>query len=151
MQPAKKTEPLHFPKTISRNKYNLPINERLKKARQAKNWTLARTTEEMEKRNIKLGQSSIQGYEANENSLNHRYPSLIALYALSDLYDCSVDYILGTSETLKHTGKTDLKSRLQYEYGQTWEGQPITKAQQTMIIYAIKKIMDPPKKNKEQI
>jgi transcriptional regulator with XRE-family HTH domain len=148
MQPAKKTEQ-PFPKTISRNKYNLPINERLKRARQAKKWTLARTTEELEKRGIKLGQSSIQGYEANENSLNHRYPSLLALYALSDLYNCSVDYILGLSPNLKIKGVADLKDRVQCEGKLTWDGQPVSKAQQNMILIAINTIMGIPQKTEE--
>lgn len=146
MQPAKKVEHKEFPKTISRNKYNLPINERLKKARQAKKWTLARTTEELEKRGIKLGQSSIQGYEAKEDSLNHRYPSLIALYALADLYDCSVDYILGTGNALKNRANMDLKNSLLYEYSLNWDGEPISDTQKNMIMFAINTIMKKSKK-----
>lgn len=87
-------------KNIIRKKYDLPLNERLKEARIRKELSLSQTVKELEKRGVKCGQSTLQGYEACESSLYHRYPSLIMLVALADLYECSIDYLFGRSEKI---------------------------------------------------
>lgn len=87
-------------KHIERKKYDLPLNERLKEARIRKELSLSQTVKELEKRGVKCGQSTLQGYEACESSLYHRYPSLIMLLALADLYECSIDYLFGRCKNL---------------------------------------------------
>ena len=90
-----------FPKKPVRNKYNLKINQRLKIARNRKGLSSAAVVREMKKLGISIGHSSLQGYEADENSSNHRYPSLTTLMELAEFYDCSVDYLLGVSDKIK--------------------------------------------------
>jgi transcriptional regulator with XRE-family HTH domain len=98
-----------FPKHIQRNKHNLPINDRLKEARLNKGLSLTKAIQELSYRGIKCGVSTLQGYEANENSLNHRYPSIPMLLALSDLYDCSTDFLFGISDRMKRMRKQNKK------------------------------------------
>lgn len=89
-----------FTKTIPNNKLGLPMNERLRIARGVKGFSLNKTIQELSKRGVKCGLSTLQGYEANEESLNHRYPSINMLLALAELYDCSIDYLFGRVEKL---------------------------------------------------
>lgn len=90
-----------FPKKPVRNKYNLKLNQRLKSARNRKGLSSASVVKELKKIGISIGHSSLQGYEADENSLNHRYPSLTVLMELAEFYDCSIDYLLGLSDTFE--------------------------------------------------
>lgn len=87
-----------FPKKPSRMKYNFPINERLKKARHRKGISCRAVVKELGKKGISIGHSTLQGYEADEKSLNHRYPSLNVLKELTDFYGCSMDYLLGFTD-----------------------------------------------------
>jgi transcriptional regulator with XRE-family HTH domain len=143
MQTAKKDDYYKsgFAKELRRSKHNLPINERLKKARNAKGLTLAQVIVELEQRGEKLGLSTLQGYEANETSLNHRYPSITALLALASLYECSTDYIFGLSNMLSPIYKKDLKTRFEYE-DISWEEKPISARKRQMMIYALNTIME---------
>lgn len=90
-----------FPKNPVRKKYNLKLNVRLKSARNRKGLSSASVVKELKKKGISIGHSSLQGYEADENSLNHRYPSLTVLMDLSNFYDCSLDYLLGFSDVFE--------------------------------------------------
>lgn len=96
--------------TIIRKKYNLPISERLRMARIEKGFTPAQTIKELEIRGVKCAQSTLQGYEAEETMLSHRYPSLFMLLALADLYECSVDFLIGRSDKISG-GKIAFKTR----------------------------------------
>jgi hypothetical protein len=76
-----------FKKKIDRSKYDLPLNDRLKKARNRKGLSSAGVVQALKKQGISIGHSTLQGYEAHENSLNHRYPSLSVLITLADFYE----------------------------------------------------------------
>jgi transcriptional regulator with XRE-family HTH domain len=86
--------------TIIRKKYNLPLNERLKMLREEKGFTCSKTCKELERRGVKCAQATYQSYEADETSLNHRYPSLFMLLALADLFECSIDFLTGRSDKI---------------------------------------------------
>jgi transcriptional regulator with XRE-family HTH domain len=102
LQARKQNEETEFPKEEPRGKHNLMVNERLKAARNRKGLSSAGVVRELEKkRKIKIGHSTLQGYEADENSLNHRYPSLPVLVALADFYGCSLDYLFGLTDRFK--------------------------------------------------
>lgn len=107
-----------FPKSqkINRTKHNLPINERLKIVRNAKGMSSARVVAALQKKGINIGHSSLQGYEANEASLNHRYPSLPTLIALSDFYGCSMDYLFGLTDKIERPrAKKKIQPKLEYD------------------------------------
>ena len=102
--------------SVERKKYNLPLSERLKVARNDKGLSLAKTIEALNKRGIQCGQSTLIGYEADENSNYHRYPSMIMLLALADLYECSIDYLFGRSEKKNGSRIKIKKSAKNYPY-----------------------------------
>jgi transcriptional regulator with XRE-family HTH domain len=87
-----------FKKNIQRNKYDLPLNERLKNARNRKGLSSAGVVQALKKQGISIGHSTLQGYEAHETSLNHRYPSLSVLITLANFYEVSYDYLFGISD-----------------------------------------------------
>lgn len=87
-----------FPKQIIRNKYNLVLNERLKNARNRKGLTSSGVVRALKQQGVSIGHSTLQGYEADENSLNHRYPSLSVLMELANFYEVSYDYLFGISD-----------------------------------------------------
>ena len=87
-----------MPKDLKRPKYDLPLNKRLKEARLLKKMSAAGVVRELKLRGIQLGVSTLQGYEASEDSSNHRYPPTIQLLALADYYEVSLDYLFGRSE-----------------------------------------------------
>ena len=128
-----------FPKEISRNKYNLPINERLKIARNAKGLSSARVVAELKKEGINIGHSTLQGYEADEASLNHRYPSLTSLIALSDFYGCSMDFLFGYTDKIERPRKRKIKAKIELkkemDSGENllWEGRKISEKQLKLI------------------
>lgn len=130
-----------FAKELRRSKHNLLINERLKKARNAKGLTLSQVIDKLELRGEKIGLSTLQGYEANETSLNHRYPSITALLALASLYECSTDFIFGLSDIISPTRPKDLKIRFEYE-DISWDEKPISARKRQMMIYALNTIME---------
>jgi transcriptional regulator with XRE-family HTH domain len=88
-----------FRKQMNRNKFNLPISERLKECRTAKKLSGAQVVREMKARGVNIGNSSLNGYEAPETSMNHRYPSLINMIALADIYEVSLDYLFGRTDS----------------------------------------------------
>ena len=88
-----------FRKQMNRTKFGLPINERLKECRNAKKMSAAQVVREMKLRGINIGHSSLQGYEAPETSVNHRYPSLPNMIALADFYEVSLDYLFGRTDS----------------------------------------------------
>lgn len=91
-----------FLKNVSRTKYDLPLNERLKIARNAKGMSTARVVAALKKNGIiNIGHSTLQGYEAKEESLNHRYPTIPTLIALSDFYECSMDFLFGLTDKIE--------------------------------------------------
>lgn len=90
-----------FKKKMHRQKYNLKLNERLKAARNRTGLSAAKVVKMMKKQGTSIGHSTLQGYEADENSLNHRYPSLPTLLELADFYECSLDYLFGLTDRFK--------------------------------------------------
>jgi len=88
-----------FRKQMNRNKFGLPINERLKECRNAKKLSGADVVRAMKARGVNIGHSSLNGYEAPETSINHRYPSLPNMIALADFYDVSLDYLFGRTDS----------------------------------------------------
>jgi transcriptional regulator with XRE-family HTH domain len=138
-----------FRKDMARGKYDLPINHRLKLARYAKGLTSEKASAELKRRGIKLGQSSIQGYEANEKSTNHRYPSIPAFLALADLYECSLDYIFGIHGELNRNPEQDLKDRIKYEYNLKWGGKEINVAKRKKIMVFMEALMADPLPKKD--
>ena len=121
-----------FPKKVSRSKHNLKINERLKAARNRKGLSAAGVVKKLEKQGISIGHSTLQGYEADENSLNHRYPSLPVLIGLAEFYGCSLDYLIGTSDKFKSASfsrETDLKDLFESKNPLTFNGEKLTKKQ----------------------
>jgi transcriptional regulator with XRE-family HTH domain len=130
-----------FPKSIHRHKLNVPVNERLRFARENKKYTLAKATKELNKLGIACALSTLQSYEAAEDSLNRRFPSLKMLISLSDLYECSTDFLLGISdEPNRYT--PDLLSQIENNQKLSWRDKSIDKHQQAMIVYKIEQIMD---------
>lgn len=98
-----------FPKQMQRGKYDLKINERLKAARNKKGLSARGVVKALAERGVSIGHSTLQGYEAGEDSINHRYPSLPNLIELANFYDCSLDYLFGGTDKVKpHARKTDL-------------------------------------------
>lgn len=119
-----------YPKDMQRNKYNLVINERLKAARNAKELSAAQVVKKLKRRGISVGHSTLQGYEASERSINHRYPSIPMLLALSEFYGCSLDYLFGyTDEPSRH----DIKKQLENNKKVRWDGKKIKKQQRITI------------------
>lgn len=70
---------------------------RIKQLREENNWTQLELSKKMN-----CAMSSIAMYE-NET----RKPSMEVLIKLSEIFDCSIDYILGKSD-IRNPGKTDL-------------------------------------------
>jgi transcriptional regulator with XRE-family HTH domain len=144
MQMLTATEPNYyesgFPKTINRTCLNMPVNSRLRIARERKGYTLARATKELNKEGINCALSTLQSYEAAEKSINRRLPSIKMLLSLSYLYECSTDYLLGiTDEINPYT--TDIYSQLQNNKGLQWKSEKIDDYQLKMIVHKINQIM----------
>ena len=121
-----------FPKQVSRGKLNLTLNGRLKAARNRTGLSSASVVKELAKLGIAVGHSTIQGYEADENSLNHRYPSLSMLIVLAHFYGCSFDYLLGVSDKFQIANldpEIDLKDVLESECELDFNGTKLTRKQ----------------------
>ena len=131
-----------FPKEVQRSKHNLKINERLKAARNRKGLSAAGVVRALAKRDIKIGHSTLQGYEADENSLNHRYPSLPVLMELATFYGCSLDYLFGMSDRFKPNmiavKETDIRDLLESRGSVAYNGSKLDKDQKELIL----KILD---------
>lgn|SRR5690348_6959018 len=133
-----------FPKKESRNKHNLPINERLKKARMKKKLSSQQVVNQLKKQGISMGHSTLQGYEADESSLNHRYPSISAINILADFYGVSIDYLFGRTDVMKVKQKRvppDFKKELSSNRITVWDGKPLTRTQSDIILAAIEAIV----------
>lgn len=128
-----------FPKEMIRTKSNLPSNNRLKTARKMKGLSLSKTVQALEEKGVKLGMSTLQGYEAPEDSVNHRYPSLKMLLALANLYEVSTDYILGITDHMNRP--TNDMAQLFKNNNILWNEQRISQEQKNMIIYKANQIM----------
>lgn len=129
-----------FAKEVHRSKHNLLINERLKAARNRKGLSAQGVVNALKKKGVSLGHSTLQGYEADEKSLNHRYPSLIMLIELSNFYGCSLDYIFGKSERFKpyELGKeTDLRDMLDSRKPIGYNGVKLTKEQRDAVLHQL--------------
>jgi transcriptional regulator with XRE-family HTH domain len=136
MQVAKTEDKAHysngFRKEIVRNKYNLPLNERLKNARNRKGLSSAGVVRALKKQGVSIGHSTLQGYEADENSLNHRYPSLPVLIELANFYEVSFDYLFGISDKfrpqhLPFSRNVDIKDVLESRNVVLYNGVKLTK------------------------
>lgn len=127
-----------FPKQVQRGKHNLVINERLKAARNRKKMSAASVVKSLAKRGVSIGHSTLQGYEAGENSINHRYPSLPVLMELADFYGCSLDYIFGVTDRFKpqtlSPKETDIRDLLESRNSVTYNGVKLNKKQKDMIL-----------------
>lgn len=129
-----------FPKSIHRHKLNVPVNQRLRYAREKKKYTLAKATKEINKLGVACALSTLQSYEAAEESLNRRYPSIKMLISLANLYDCSTDFLLGLSdEPNRYT--PDIHTLIEKNRSIAWKDTPIEPHQQEMIVYKINQIM----------
>jgi transcriptional regulator with XRE-family HTH domain len=143
MQVAKTKDTSHyesgFPKQIIRNKYNLVLNERLKNARNRKGLTSSGVVRALKQQGVSIGHSTLQGYEADENSLNHRYPSLSVLMELANFYEVSYDYLFGISDkyTPQHLGishNTDIRDIIESRTALMYNGVKLTKKQREGLI-----------------
>jgi transcriptional regulator with XRE-family HTH domain len=126
-----------FPREVHRGKYDLMINERLKAARNRKGLSAAGVVKKLQKQGIKIGHSTLQGYEADESSLNHRYPSLPVLVQLADFYGCSLDYLFGISDKYKPSTGTreyDVKDVLECRGTVAYNGIKLTQRQREYLI-----------------
>jgi transcriptional regulator with XRE-family HTH domain len=121
-----------FPKEVQRGKHNLIINERLKLARSRKGLSALGVVKKLAEQGVVIGHSTLQGYEADENSLHHRYPSLPNLMLLAEFYGCSIDYLCGHSDRFKpNTGTRDqdVKDLLESRHAVTYNGIKLNKRQ----------------------
>jgi transcriptional regulator with XRE-family HTH domain len=126
-----------FPKKVIRHKHNLTLNERLKAARNRKNLSAAQVVKKLEKQGVTIGLSTLQGYEADESSLNHRYPSLPVLLQLSLFYGCSIDYLFGVTDRFRRNdGKqiADIKDTLEGRGQVMYNGRKLNKRQQEFLV-----------------
>jgi transcriptional regulator with XRE-family HTH domain len=128
-----------FPKKMERKKYDMMINERLKEARSRRGLSLAKAVNELKSRGIMTGVSTIQGYEADEDNINHRYPSLNMLLSLANLYECSLDFIFGVTDDILPPSK-DL-SVLLSNSNITWRDQEMSEEQRAMLLFKADQIM----------
>jgi transcriptional regulator with XRE-family HTH domain len=147
---AVKTEPTSqnrnvFPKNMTRNKYNLPLNERLKNARNRKGLSSAGVVQALKKKGISIGHSTLQGYEADENSLNHRYPSLSVLYDLATFYDVSLDYLFGISDKFRPSHispkATDIRDLVESRNTVMYNGVKLTEKQRESVVRHLDKLL----------
>lgn len=129
-----------FPKVMNRGKYNLCVNKRLGEARSRRGYSLAKVKNMLALQGLPTGRSTIQGYEQDEDNINHRYPSLNMLLQLSNLYDCSLDYIFGVSDSFNRP-TTDLKDFILDSDVLMWQGKQISKEEKQLIAKKIEQIM----------
>lgn len=134
MQTAQLKQPLN---PNVRNKYSIPINHRLKMARIRKEMSAQSVVNALKKRGISIGHSTLQGYEADENSANHRFPSISVIYALAQFYDVSVDYLFGLTDIHESPTKRKPKNDFRYELSLNkklhWDGRVINQEQRKLI------------------
>jgi transcriptional regulator with XRE-family HTH domain len=126
-----------FPKVVQRGKYNLKLNERLKIARNRKGLSAQQVVKLLKKKGTSIGHSTLQGYEADENSNNHRYPSINVLKELAEFYDCSLDYLFGLTDKFKiqaiNSKRTDIRDLLDSDLPLTYNGKRLTKEKRDLV------------------
>lgn len=133
-----------FPKEVHRGKYNFKINERLKIARNRKKLSAAGVVKCLAKRGVSVGHSTLQGYEADENSLNHRYPSLPMLVELAEFYGCSLDYLFGITDKYRpNTGsrEQDIRDLLESKGAVSYNGNTLSKGHKKLLIAQIDAVL----------
>lgn len=130
-----------YPNNGKRNKYNLDINKRMKEVREKRGLTYRKVVAMLELRGVKTGVSTIQGYEADENNANHRYPSPYMILQLAKLYNCSADYFFGLSDEIERQ-TLDIKEQLLMYDKSLWNGQEITAGQKALLIEKGQEIID---------
>ena len=129
-----------FPKVMVRGKYNMLISSRLKEARTKRGYSLSDVKVLLSKKGIETGRSTIQGYEVDEDNINHRYPSLHMLLQIANVYDCSLDYIFGVSNEMNRP-TDNLNEYLLNNDKVCWRGKEISKEEKAMIARKIEQIM----------
>jgi transcriptional regulator with XRE-family HTH domain len=130
-----------FPKVMNRGKYDMQVNSRLKEARSRRGYSLAKVKNLLALQGTPTGRSTIQGYEADEENINHRYPSLHMLLQLSKLYECSMDYIFGVSDIFEPPTNDLRHFLLNNCEALNWNGKEINKEEIAMICVKIEQIM----------
>ena len=117
------------------------LNERLKSARNRKGMSAQGVVDALKKRKgISVGHSTLQGYEADENSLNHRYPSITMILELAKFYGCSIDYLFGLTDRFKtyELGKeNDLRDLLDSKRPVGYNGHKLTKEQRDIALHQL--------------
>jgi transcriptional regulator with XRE-family HTH domain len=150
MQVAKTDDNAYYPngfrKKIVRNKYDLPLNERLKSARNRKGLSSAGVVRALKKKGVSIGHSTLQGYEADENSLNHRYPSLPVLIELATFYEVSFDYLFGISDKFRPqhlplSHNADIKDILESRTAIMYNGVKLTKKKRQTLVEIIDTVL----------
>ena len=129
---AEKIEKI-YPNNGKRNKYNLDLNQRLKNVRNKRNMSIRKVVALLELRGVSTGVSTIQGYEADETTANHRYPSPYMILQLAKLYGCSTDYFFGISDEMERQSLDIQTQLLDYEKSY-WNGQEITAGQKALLL-----------------
>jgi transcriptional regulator with XRE-family HTH domain len=129
-----------YPKNLTRTKFDLSINKRLKEARMKKGYTLREVVNLLKLRGVNTGISTIQGYEYDEESEHHRYPSLHMILQLINLYGCSSDFIFGLSNEFDRPSQ-DLSDIFENSKELFWKGKEITEADRQMMVYKAEQIM----------
>jgi transcriptional regulator with XRE-family HTH domain len=140
MLPVTKDEALKFPKDVSRTKHNMSVNQRLKEARNKRGYSLKNVVALLKARGLKTGVSTIQGYEYDENSAYHRYPSVQMLNHLINLYGCSADYIFGISDEF-YPATQDVSEIFATNETVLWKGKVISDVDRKFVLDKVEQIM----------
>jgi transcriptional regulator with XRE-family HTH domain len=126
-----------FPKVLSRSKYNFPLSQRLKSARMNLKMSTQGVVNSLRKEGISMGLSTLHCYESDENTVNHRYPSISVLVTLAKFYGCSIDYLFGLTDDIychKNQINNDLKKQIEVSAEPIkWDGQELTDKQRELI------------------
>jgi transcriptional regulator with XRE-family HTH domain len=134
-----------FKKKVVRTKYNLMLNERLKSARNRKGLSSAGVVQALKEEGVSIGHSTLQGYEADENSLNHRYPSLTVLLQLAKFYDVSIDYLFGISDRFKPShispDSDDMRDLLESQRPVMYNGCKLTEKQRESLVVHLDRLL----------
>jgi transcriptional regulator with XRE-family HTH domain len=141
--PVEKLEEYHksgFPKKLTRTKFDLPINERLKEARTRRGYSLKKVVQLLKPHGIDTAISTIQGYEYEEATSYHRYPSVHMLLLLANIYDVSADYLLGISNEFS-VQTNDVYEILEEKSTVSWKGNKMTEVQRKFLIEKAEQIM----------
>jgi transcriptional regulator with XRE-family HTH domain len=121
------------------------LNERLKSARNRKGLSSAGVVQALKKQGVSIGHSTLQGYEADENSLNHRYPSLSVLMELANFYEVSFDYLFGKTDKFRPQqlapGVADLRDLVESRKAVMYNGVKLTKEQRESIVAILDNVL----------